>query len=71
MWKVISLVAISVLAALDELWFLGDLLGISCLSALSFLFFFFGVFSSLALVFGSVVLGFAVGEALEGMRYCG
>ena len=71
MWKVVSLAAISVSAALDELWFLGDLLGILCLSAVSFLFFFFGVFSSLALVFGSVVLGLAVEEALEGMRYCG
>ena len=71
MWKVVSLAAISVSAALDELWFLGNLLGILCLSAVSFLFFFFGVFSSLALVFGSVVLGLAVVEALEGMRYCG
>ena len=67
MWKVVSLAAISVSAALVELWFLGDLLGIFCLSAV-FFFFFFGVFVSLALVFGSVVFGLVAVDALEGMR---
>ena len=72
MWKVVNLAAISVSAALEELWFLGDLLGIFCLPAVFFFFFFFfGVFVSLALVFGSVVFGLAAVHALEGMRYRG
>ena len=68
-----SLVVISVSADLEELWFLGDLLGIFCLSAMS-VFFFFGFLGSLALgIFGSMALVFGlVGvEALEGMIYCG
>ena len=67
--------AISVSAALEELWFLGDLLGIFCLSAMSF--FFFGFLGSLALVvFGSIfgslalVFGLVAAGVLEGMRYC-
>ena len=68
MWKVVNLAVISVSAALEELWFLVDLLGILCLSAVSFFFFFFGVFVSLALVFGSVVFGLVAVDALEGMR---
>ena len=48
------------LAALEELWFLGDLLGIFCLSAMS-VFFFFGVLASLAIgVLGSLALVFGL-----------
>ena len=60
-------------ADLEELWFLRDLLGIFCLSAMS-VFFFFDFLGSLALgIFGSMVLvvGFVDVEALEGMIYCG
>ena len=57
MWRVVSLAAISVSADLLELWFLGDLLGIFCVSGVFF--FIFGVTgvvvtSSLALVVFSV-----------------
>ena len=48
----------------------GDLLGIFCLSAV-FFFFFFGVCVLLSLVFGSVVFGSVAVDALEGMKYCG
>ena len=71
-----SLAAISVSADLEELWFLGDRLGIFCLSAMS-VFFFFGFLGSLALVFGSIfgslalVFGLVAAGVLEGMRYCG
>ena len=73
MWRVVSLAAISVSADLLELWFLGDLLGIFCVSGA--LFFIFGVtgvvvLSSLALVVFSVS-GFLSLGILEGMRYCG
>ena len=68
-----SLAAISVSADLLELWFLGDLLGIFCVSGA--IFFFFGVsvvvvLSSLALVDCSLS-GFLSLCVLEGMRYCG
>ena len=66
--------AISVSANLEELWCLGDLLGIFCLSVVSVVFFFFGLLGSLALViFGSMalVVGLVNVEALESMRYCG
>ena len=39
MWRVVSLAAISVSADLLELWFLGDLLGIFCVSGAFFLVF--------------------------------
>ena len=76
MWRVVSLAAISVSADLLELWFLGDLLGIFCVSGE--LFFVFGVtgvtgvelLSSLALVVSSAS-GFLSLGILEGMRYCG
>ena len=64
-------------AALEEFWFLGDLLGIFSLSVMS-VFFFFGFFDSLALeVFGSILGSLALVfvlvavEELEGMRHCG
>ena len=75
MWKVVSLAAISVSADLLELWFLGDLLGIFCVSE-EFVFFLciFGVdvFLSLACGFGisSNVVLLSLG-VLDGMRYCG
>ena len=78
MWRVVSLAAISVSADLLELWFLGDLLGIFCVSVAFFLV--FGVtgvvvtgvvvLSSLALVVFSVSLFLSL-FILEGMRYCG
>ena len=74
MWNVVRRAAISVSADLEELWFLGDLLGIfwdSDAFILFFFFFFFGslvtvVFGTPALLFGLVVLG-----VLDGVRYCG
>ena len=73
MWNVVKRAAISVSADLEELWFLGDLLGIFWISEV-FVFFFLFFLDSLAtvvlgtpaLLFGLVVLG-----VLEGMRYCG
>ena len=52
MWRVVSLAAISVSADLLELWFLGDLLGIFCVSGAFF--FVFGVTG--VVVTGVVVL---------------
>ena len=82
MWKVVNLAAISVSADLLDLWFLGDLLGIFCVSV-EFVFFFgvsvefvffFGadVFLSLSWLFGisSVSVFISLG-VLDGMRYCG
>ena len=75
MWNVVSLAAISVSADLLELWFLGDLLGIFCVSEeVVFFFCVFGVdvFLSLACGFGvssNVVLWSL--DVLDGMRYCG
>ena len=73
MWKVVSRAAISVSADLEELWFLGDLLGIFWTSELfvCFFVFFLGslaivVLGTPALLFGLVVLG-----VLEGRRNCG
>ena len=70
MWKVVSRAAISVSAALDELWFLGDLLGIFWSSMLPVFFFvFFALvvgWGVLVDVFGLLALG-----VLEGRRYCG
>ena len=57
-------------ADLDELWFLGDLLGIFCSSVLPVFFFVFLTrvvgWGALVDVFGLLVLG-----VLEGRRYCG
>ena len=53
MWKVVNLAAISVSADLLDVWFLGDLLGIFCVSA-EFVFF-FGVLVEFFFVFGAVV----------------
>ena len=80
MWNVLKRAAISVSADLEELWFLGDLLGIFWTSEVFVFFFFFldslatvilgslatVVLCTPALLFGLVVLG-----VLEGMRYCG
>ena len=66
-----SLAAISVSADLLELWFLGDLLGIFCVSDEFVFLFGVDVFLSLACVFGissNVLLSLGV---LDGMRYCG
>ena len=67
-----SLAAISVSADLLELWFLGDLLGIFCVSEEFVFFFGVDVFLSLACVFGisSVIVLLSLG-VLDGMRYCG
>ena len=67
-----SLAAISVSADLLELWFLGDLLGIFCVSEEFVFFFGVDVFLSLACVFGisSVIVLLSL-RVLDGMRYCG
>ena len=76
MWNVVNLAAISVSADLLELWFLGDLLGILCVSEVVF-FFFLNVFG--LVIFGAVAFVFGLScfswlwslGVLEGRRYCG
>ena len=65
MWNVVSQAAISVSAALEELWFGGDLLGIFFLSVL-FFFFELGFFLVLSLVCGSAAV-----DSLDAVVNCG
>ena len=67
MWNVVSRAAISVSAALEELWFRGDLLGIFFLSVL-FFFFELCFLLMLSLVFGSVAVRYGELWKIDGFQ---